>query len=191
MIELQQRVDGMQREIHLATQKIDNVNIRGRVIEFLITEEDSSLKRQMIQALHQEQALPEFKTENQLADFACKYADFKIAVDIKSKVLTHESNPKGYNVDKLLQFLSQKNSVYLVLLVGIAESGEITLRLCSIFDQRLLPPNTRIIAHWAGRLSRGVAQFIGSGLAEILHDDEKIQIDPKTAHQYLENLIAL
>lgn len=191
MAEFEQRIISMQQEIRIATQTIDNVNVRGRVIEFLITEENSQLKKQIIQALHQKQALPEFKTENQLADFACHYDNFEIAVDIKSKVLTYESNPKAYNVDKLLHFLSQENSVYLILLVGIAESGDIILRLCSIFDQRLLPPQTRIIAHWAGRSSRGVAQFLGSGLSKIIQDEPKVKINRQMAQQYLENLIAL
>ncbi len=181
------RVKKVQGEIAIAAF-IDNVNVRGRVIEYLITDNGSPLKDQIIQALRANKPLPEFKTEDKLGDYAKEYPGFLIETDIKTKVMFLDGNPKAYNIDKLLEFLSKDRSVYLIYLLGIGENGEIVARLCSIYDERLID-NTNVIHHWAGRNSRGVAQFIGSGLTQILKDDDKTSVSEQRAKTYLEELI--
>lgn len=142
---------------------INNVNVRGRAIEYLIAENDSPLKDQLIDALKDDKNLPQFKTEDKLGDYSKSYPSFDTETDIKSKIMSLDSNPKAYNIDKLLEFLAAEKSVYMIYLVGIGERGEIITRLCSVFDSRLIKA-TMVQPHWAGRNSRGVAQFLGTAL---------------------------
>lgn len=185
--DLDARVAKVQGEIAIAAF-IDNVNVRGRVIEYLITDNGSSLKDQIIKALHDNEPLPKFKTDDKLGDYAKDYPSFCTETDIKTKVLFLDGNPKAYNIDKLLEFLAKEKSVYMIYLLGIGEDGEIVARLCSIYDARLIR-NTNVIHHWAGRNSRGVAQFIGTGLVQILSEEDETVVSEKLATTYLENLI--
>ncbi len=185
--DLDSRVAKVQGEIAIAAF-IDNVNIRGRVIEYLITDNGSTLKDQIIKALRDNEPLPEFKTEDKLGDYSKEYPRFNTETDIKTKVLFLDGNPKAYNVDKLLEFLASDKSVYMIYLLGIDENGQFVARLCSIYDIRLIK-NTNIIHHWAGRNSRGVAQFIGSGLVKILQEKDATVISDRLAMKYLEDLI--
>jgi len=167
---------------------IDNVNVRGRVIEYLITDNGSSLKNQMIRALKNQTSLPQFKTEDKLGDYSRVFPEYVTETDIKTKVLFHDGNPKAYNIDKLLEFLATEKSVYMIYLLGIDDDGTMTARLCSAFDDRLLNA-TYVNHHWAGRNSRGVAQFIGHALAQILNDEDGTVIDKKKADNFLTELI--
>jgi len=46
---------------------IENVNVRGRVIQYLIAGEDESLRQQLVASLKaSETGLPRFKTDNRL-----------------------------------------------------------------------------------------------------------------------------
>lgn len=186
--DLDARVKKVQGEIAIAAF-IDNVNLRGRVIEYLITDNGSTLKDQIINALHNKQSLPSFKTEDKLGDYSKSFPSFNTETDIKTKVLFLEGNPKAYNIDKLLEFLATDKSVYMIYLLGIGDSGEITARLVSAYDPRLLN-NTNVIQHWAGRNTRGVAQFIGTGLVEILNQTDSPKIDKNAAEDFLNTLIA-
>lgn len=181
------RVAKVQGEIAIAVF-IDNVNIRGRIIEYLITDSGSTLKDQIIAALRNKTPLPQFKTEDKLGDYSKNYADFKTETDIKTKVMFLDGNPKAYNVDKLLEFLAKDKSVYMIYLLGVGSNGEIVARLCSVFDDRLIE-STNLIHHWAGRNSRGVAQFMGHGLARILEDKDAPQISETQARDFIESLI--
>ena len=183
------RVSRVQGEIAIAAF-IDNVNLRGRIIEYLITDNGSSLKDQIIQSLQNKTPLPQFKTEDKLGDYTKEYPSYRTETDIKTKVLFLDGNPKAYNVDKLLEFLATDKSVYMIYLLGIDEKGKIVARLCSAFDRRLIKA-TRIIHHWAGRNSRGVAQFIGSALVDILSDSSQNEIDGELAKDFLSNLIMM
>lgn len=185
--DLDERVRKVQGEIAIAAF-IDNVNIRGRIIEYLITDNGSNLKTQIIRALHDNEPLPRFKTEDKLGDYSKNYPLYYTETDIKTKVLFLNGNPKAYNVDKLLEFLATEKSIYMIYILGIDENGEIIARLCSAYDKRLILA-TNIIHHWAGRNSRGVAQFLGSALAEILNDAPKNQIDETEAKEFLISLI--
>lgn len=185
--DLDERVRKVQGEIAIASF-IDNVNVRGRIIEYLITDNGSNLKTQIIRALHDNSPLPQFKTEDKLGDYSKKYPSYHTETDIKTKVLFLDGNPKAYNVDKLLEFLTIDQSVYMIYILGIDENSQIVARLCSAYDNRLLSA-TNIIHHWAGRNSRGVAQFLGSALVKILNDDPTNQIDETKAIDFLTNLI--
>ena len=99
-----------------------------------------------------------------------------------------DGNPKAYNVDKLLEYLANDKSVYMIYLLGIGSNGNIVARLCSVFDERLIK-STNLLHHWAGRNSRGVAQFIGHGLEQILEDRDIPQISETVAENFIQNLI--
>lgn len=187
--DLDERVRRVQNEIAIAAF-IDNVNIRGRIIEYLITDNGSSLKEQIIKALHDNTSLPEFKTEDKLGDYSRVFPSYITETDIKTKVLFLDGNPKAYNIDKLLDFLATEKSVYMIYLLGIDEDKSIVARLCSVYDKRLLE-STNVVFHWAGRCTRGVAQFIGSGLCKILDDKEGTIIDKSKAIEKLNYYIEL
>ena len=181
------RVKSVQNEIAIAAF-IDNVNIRGRVIEYLITDDGSSLKEKIIDSLRNKKPIVNFKTEDKLGDYSKEYENFNTETDIKTKVLFLNGNPKAYNIDKLLSFLSEEKSVYMIYLLGIDSNGEIKSRLCSVFDQRLIN-STNIIHHWAGRNSRGVTQFIGDGLNKILDETKKNIFDTNLARNFIKTMI--
>ena len=185
--DLDDRVATVQGEIAIAAF-IDNVNVRGRIIEYLITDNGSTLKNQIIDALKNEKPLPQFKTEDKLGDYSRTFPEYVTETDIKTKVLFLDGNPKAYNVDKLLEFLATEKSVYMIYLLGIDDDGSIIARLCSAFDNRLVDA-TNIIHHWAGRNSRGVAQFIGHALTQILNDKNGTIINKNKAMSFIEEMI--
>lgn len=186
--DLDSRVSAVKDEIVLASE-INNVNLRGRVIEYLITESFSDIKEEIINALHDGTPLPEFITKDDLGDYRRGFDGYFTETDIKTKVLWTGSNPKAYNVDKLLEFLSEEESVYLIFLLGIDENGNVTTRLVSVFDERLIRA-TNVVHHWAGRNTRGAAQFMGEGLERILvEDDFRSIIDVSVAECFINVLI--
>lgn len=185
--DLDDRVKKVQGEIAIAAF-IDNVNVRGRIIEYLITDNGSTLKKQIIDALKNKKPLPQFKTEDKLGDYSRTFPEYVTETDIKTKVLFLDGNPKAYNVDKLLEFLATEKSVYMIYLLGIDDNGTIVARLCSAFDHRLVDA-TNIIHHWAGRNSRGVAQFIGHALTQILNDKNGTVIDKNKARTFVEDMM--
>ena len=173
--DLNDRVRAVESEIAIAAF-IDNVNLRGRIIEYLITAEDD-LKATLMRCLRTSQPPPEIFTADKLGDYERAFEHYLTETDIKTKVLFLSSNPKGYNIDKLLSFLSEEKSVYLVYVVAIDENRTIQTRLCSMFNRQLLS-GTRIIKHWAGRNSRGVTQYEGRALEAIVEDfDFEIDYD--------------
>lgn len=183
--DLQKRVNDVSSEIAIAAF-IDNVNIRGRIIEYLITSPEDS-RTNLIDALHSGSPLPEIRTADELGDYNCEFEKYNTATDIKTKVLFLSSNPKGYNIDKLLSFLSKEKSVYLIYVVAIDKNKKISTRLCSMYNRQLLT-GTRIIKHWAGRNSRGVTQYDGSALENIVSDFD-IKIDSEAATHFIERCL--
>lgn len=179
--DLQERVHSVAKEIAIAAF-IDNVNLRGRIIEYLVTE-SGDLHKTLIRALHSGSPLPEIFTADKLGDYEREFDDYYTATDIKTKVLFLSSNPKGYNIDKLLSFLSEEQSVYLIFIVAINKNERISTRLCSMYNRQLLSA-TRIIKHWAGRNSRGVTQYLGKALEDIVSDFDRT-IDAEQARQFL------
>lgn len=179
--DLNQRVCAVESEIAIAAF-IENVNLRGRIIEYLITAEDD-LKDTLMRCLRTKQPLPEIFTADELGDYEREFAQYLTETDIKTKVLFLSSNPKGYNIDKLLSFLSEEKSVYLVYIVAIDEDKTIQTQLCSMFNRQLLA-GTRIIKHWAGRNSRGVTQYDGRALEAIVEDFD-CGIDYKDSQDFI------
>jgi hypothetical protein len=177
--DLNERVRAVESEIAIAAF-IDNVNLRGRIIEYLITAEDD-LKATLMRCLRAREPLPEIFTADKLGDYERAFDHYLTETDIKTKVLFLSSNPKGYNIDKLLSFLAEEKSVYLVYVVAIDGDKTIQTRLCSMFNRQLLA-STRIIKHWAGRNSRGVTQYEGRALEAIVEDfDFEINYDKSQA----------
>lgn len=185
--ELNQRVEIVQKEISRAAM-IDNVNLRGRAIEYLITSEEaySDSNIRLNDSLLAEEALPSFTTDNDLGDFDKNFLNYTTKTDIKTKMLNLSSNPKGYNIDKILEFLSLPKSVYLVYIVTINHNYRIKTKLSTLFNSELLK-GTRIFHHWAGRNSRGVTQYSGHSLHEIVNSEESINIHRSMS--FLEELL--
>ncbi len=179
--DLNKRVHDVESEIAIAAF-INNVNLRGRIIEYLITSEDD-LKTTLMHCLHNKEPLPEIFTADKLGDYERNFERYLTATDIKTKVLFLSSNPKGYNIDKLLAFLATEKSVYLIFIITIDENKTIQTRLCSMFNRQLIS-GTRIVKHWAGRNSRGVTQYDGSILEAIVEDFDS-DIDYKASHDLL------
>jgi hypothetical protein len=183
--DLQARVNAVASEIAIAAF-IDNVNLRGRIIEYLITSADD-LRNVLIDALHTGRPLPEIYTADELGDYERNFEDFDTETDIKTKVLFLSSNPKGYNIDKLLSFLAMERSVYLIYVVAIDEHRHISTRLCSMYNRQILN-GTRIIRHWAGRNSRGVTQYDGSALESTIFEFD-CSINSYVAEQFIRTCI--
>ena len=183
--DLDSRVSKVSSEIAIAAF-IDNVNLRGRIIEYLITSTEK-LRLTLIDALHSGNSLPGIFTADKLGDYEREFDEYNTATDIKTKVLFLSGNPKGYNIDKLLSFLAKEKSVYMVYVVAINENKEISTRLCSVYNHQLLS-GTRVIKHWAGRNSRGVTQYDGRSLEEIVSSFEPI-IDSKDAISFISQFL--
>jgi len=161
---------------------IENVNIRGRVIEYLVSGENSELKEAIRKSLRHRHNLPQFSTDNRLSDYTKTFSNFHTETDVKSKIMSLASNPKGYNIDKLLEFLSSEGSVFFCYFIGIDGGDEIHTALVSPFDIRLLK-GTSLITHWAGRSSRGVSQFNGQVIKDlILSPNNKIDLALSDQH---------
>lgn len=186
--DLDNRVSKVQGEIAIAAF-IDNNNIRGRIIEYLITDNGSDLKTQIIDALNNKGPLPEFKTDDNLGDYSKQYPNYYTETDIKTKVLFLDGNPKAYNIDKLLEFLASQKAVYMIYLLGVGEKGKIVAQLCSSLDERLIAA-TKVQHHWAGRNTRGVTQFDGHALRIILDSPTGSIINNETARTFINSLIS-
>ena len=185
--DLQTRVSAVENEIAIAAF-IENVNLRGRIIEYLITSTDS-VHSELISALHNKTPLPQIYTLDKLGDYERSFDNYETSTDIKTKVLFLTSNPKGYNIDKLLSFLAEEKSVYLIFVVTIDDNKHISTRLCSMFNRQLLK-GTRINSLWAGLNSRGVTQYYGEALKETVFNFDK-SIDVDAAKQFIGKCISL
>ncbi len=158
--ELDSLVRKFQNEILIASL-IENVKIRGSVIEYLIAGKDESLKQHLISSLQNKMDVPQFKSENELGDYVKDFGDvYHTATDIKTKIMVLNSNPKAYNLDKMLSFLSGRSSVFMFYFVGIDFDKIFDPVLVSMFHDKVLD-STILIKHWAGRNSRGVSQLNG------------------------------
>ena len=100
--ELDGKVERHRNEI-ICAALIENINVRGRIIEYLIAGEDEVLRQEIIAALRSKGAgkgIPAFKTENALGDYQRVFEEFFTETDIKTKTMILSSNPKAYNLDK-------------------------------------------------------------------------------------------
>ena len=187
--ELDDKVEEFKNEILLAAL-IDNVNVRGRVIEYLIAGEDEALRQSLIVALKSDTpGLPQFRTDNTLGDYQRNFNAFDTETDVKTKIMILNSNPKAYNLDKMLEFLANARSVLMFYFVGIDPGRIVNTVLVSMFQRDLLEA-TILLRHWAGRNSRGVSQFEGKAINELIENPNS-QIDDLVAQEFLSHVIAL
>jgi hypothetical protein len=138
-----------------------------------------------------EEIINDQETRHGLADCIVPLdAGAVLLVDIKTKVMGLNSAPKAYNIDKLLRNLADGHKLFALLFVGIdATSGEVAVRLMSFLDDFLIP-RTVVQDHWAGRDSRGVAQFSGA-LSGLFAPGFERCVDPNRAREFIERLIGL
>ncbi len=187
--ELDTKVEKFKNEILLAAL-IENVNVRGRIIEYLIAGEDDRLRQEIINALQKRtNGIPQFKTENTLGDYTKEFNDFFTETDVKTKIMILDSNPKAYNLDKVLDFLSSERSVFMFYFVGVEPEKIVNTVLVSMFQERLLN-STILLKHWAGRNSRGVSQFEGKAISKLILSPES-SIDEERSISFLRDVLAL
>lgn len=186
--DLSARVEKVKNEIAIAAF-IENVNIKGNIIEYLITSDGGSTRDLLIDALMNNKPIPKIKNSHDFGDYNISFGEYETKTDIKTKVLFLNSNPKAYNIDKLLEFLSTEKSIYLLYFVGVNLNKQITTFLCPVFSSKLLNA-TRVIEHWAGRNSRGVVQFNGEEIKEII-EKKCAKIDIAKAQTYISGLLEL
>lgn len=188
-VELDSKVEKFRNEILLAAL-IENVNVRGRVIEYLIAGDDESLRQRLITALKSgTHGLPQFKTDNTLGDFRRNFDAFDTQTDVKTKIMILNSNPKAYNLDKMLEFLADDRSVFMFYFVGVDPGKIVNTVLVSMFQKDVVEA-TILLQHWAGRNSRGVSQLEG-GVINNLIERPDLQIDERMAQDLLEQIIGL
>lgn len=153
----------------LSLAALDNVNLRGNEIEQLITGGGSA---------------------HRLDDIERRYANGLLSIDIKTKLLDRASAPKAYNVDKMLRFLAEPDTVAAVLVIGIDVAGQdVRATLLPVLERSLLAV-TRVQHHWAGRGSRGVTQLSGL-FTQVFASDYSPTVPLDQAREFLRELIAL
>jgi hypothetical protein len=187
--ELDAQVSRFRSEILLAAL-IDNVNVRGRVIEYLIAGEDEALRQELVAALKVgDKGIPRFKTDNTLGDYTRIFPAYDTETDVKTKIMILSSNPKAYNLDKMLEFLANSRAVFMFCFVGVDPGKIVNTVLVSMFQEKLLK-GTILLKHWSGRNSRGVTQFEGTAINDLIVKPESA-INTEEARQFLLRVIAL
>ena len=170
---------------------IENVIIRGRLVETLITSDDIKRNELLLQLKNMQMALPTIDTKNGLGDYVREFEDGKTITDVKTKIIYLDSNPKAYNIDKFLDAMDNSNSIFFIYFVGIDELKVTNKILCSVYDKRLIKATT-FQQHWSGRSRRGTTQFIGKEINTLLKEEEfKNIIEVKTATELLNKFIQL
>jgi hypothetical protein len=168
------------QDVILIASLIENVNIRGRVIEYIIAGKDEKIRKELICALTNSQmGLPRFTTTNSLGDYTREFESFYTETDIKTKIMVLDSNPKAYNIDKMLEFLSNIKSIFLFYFIGINPGQIFNTALVSMFEERIVK-GTLLLKHWAGRNSRGVTQLEGKVIKDIINEPSN-KINLKTS----------
>ncbi len=187
--ELDSKVSKFKNEILLAAL-IDNVKVRGSVIEYLIAGEDEQLRQQLIAALKAgNRGIPQLHSANALGDYQRRFDAFDTETDVKTKIMILQSNPKAYNLDKMLGFLADDRSVFMFYFVGVDPGKIVNTVLVSMFQEKLLR-STIVLRHWAGRNSRGVTQFEGKTIDELITTPES-NVDERLSVDFLRTIIAL
>lgn len=173
----------------LVAAHIDNVNIRGRLIEALITSNQEERNRLLRNLSDIEHLLPTYNTKNDLGDYKRTFDNSDSYTDIKTKILYLDSNPKAYNIDKFLKCMSKGKTVFMFFFVGIDDTGIVNTILASVFHNKL--QNTTLLQHhWAGRGTRGVAQFNGKTINELLNEESFVnRIDEYESKHFLKTLL--
>jgi len=154
----------------LQAASIDNVNLRGNRIEQIITEAGNF---------------------HRLDDLVFSLSGgSRVLVDVKTKILTLQSNPKGFNIDKYLHSLSQGHTVISFFFVGIdVNTGMVRTGFASTLDQSVIRA-THVQFHWAGRNSRGVTQLTRD-LSAVFAAGFRERVDVPHARVFLQELMEL
>ena len=192
------------KKISHTSQELRENNIRGsfngsdivREFEGISTSaeniagEDESLRRQLITALKVgNRGIPQFKTDNTLGDYHRHFDAFDTETDVKTKIRILNSNPKAYNLDKMLAFLAKDRSVFMFYFVGIDPGKHVNTVLVSMFQRDLLR-STILLRHWSGRNSRGVTQFEGETINDLIVTPDS-SIDEGESVKFLKRVTAL
>ena len=186
--DLNNRCNKCRNEILIASH-IENTNIRGRLIESLITSDDEERKILIKNLKNLEIALPYYDTKNGLGDYHVEYENADTYTDIKTKVIYLNSNPKAYNIDKFLKQMADSRSVFMFFFIGIDENDIFNTLLCSVYHSELID-NTILQFHWAGRSTRGVAQFNGTAIDAMLKEKVFVNaIDSVKTKQFIKKLL--
>jgi hypothetical protein len=187
--ELDNKVKQYENEILIASH-IENVNIRGRIIEYFIAGDDENLKNKLVSDITEEyNKLPAFKTENTLGDYVRVFDNYHTETDVKTKIILLNSNPKAYNIDKFLEYHNKSNTVFLFYFIGIDAKKIFNNILVSVYQKDLIK-STILLRHWAGRNSRGVTQFEGTTIQKLLEKPSTV-IDEKLAIDFIRKLYDL
>ena len=93
------------------------------------------------------------------------------------------------NIDKFLKCMGNEKSVFMFFFVGIDETGIVNTVLASVFHDKL--QNTTLLQHhWAGRGTRGAAQFNGKTINELLYDGQfENNINDNESKSFLQKLL--
>ncbi|MBZ0256339.1 hypothetical protein K8I31_09765, partial [bacterium] len=129
-----------------------------------------------------------FKTSNSLGDYTKIFDAYYTETDVKTKIMVFNSNPKAYNLDKVLEFLSLDHSVFLFYFIGIDLKSIVNTVLISMFQEQLLI-STILLKHWAGRNSRGVSQFDGKVISQLIELPNN-QIDLTKSKKILDEILS-
>ncbi|MCL2109311.1 MAG: hypothetical protein FWH20_08210 [Oscillospiraceae bacterium] len=170
---------------------ISNAKLRGEIIEHLITSDDAT-KLSEISLCLANKCVPDVTNPHGLADYERVFENTRIGIDIKTKVMYLDSQPKGFSIDNILLYLSESDTVFLFYWVGIEKDGTLKLHLLPVFESKMLK-NSRIQKHWSGINQRGHIQFDGKMIKEILDDSDYsvAHISENDAKQMIENWIGL
>lgn len=186
--DLTERTQRVKDCIYIAS-RIENVNIRGRLVEILIMAEAEYREVLCHRLREAERESPVLFSDNKLGDYERIFDGIHTYTDIKTKIIYLDSNPKAFNVDKFLKCMGQNDSVFLFFFVGIDENGVLNTRLCSAY-QRELVSAYRVQAHLSGRLSRGTTLLLGKTIADILSAPAfNNVIDEREAEHFLDCLL--
>lgn len=186
--DLRMRCEEVKDAIIVASH-IDNVNIRGRLIEILITSDNQERSRLLQNLKDVEHRLPVYDTKNDLGDYTRRFPNSDTYTDVKTKIIYLDSNPKAYNIDKFLNCMAQEKSVFMLFFVGIDENGISNTILASVFHKELMD-TTILQHHWAGRGTRGTAQFYGKTINRMLSERQfQNSINQEDAKAFLKSLL--
>ena len=187
--DLNYRCSSVAQEIVIAS-RIENINIRGRLIEFLVTADEETRPKTAAEIERIEKELPRYETRNTLGDYHRVFENSDTYTDIKTKIICLDSNPKAFDIDKFLECMSGEKSVFLFFFIGIDPSGITGTALVSVFHKSLI--ETSIAQeHWSGRSTRGHVQYRGETIRKILETgaDFTNEIDAGLSEAFLDAIL--
>ena len=186
--ELDKRTMAVASDIYLIETFYDHdVKLRGSLIEFFITSTDEKRKEEIRKKIKDRSVIKDIVSKNDLGDYSAKIDGFSVETDIKSKLVTRSSTPKLYNIEKLLKFLSEPSSVYLLYIILVDGTEKPRTELVSAFQKQILE-KTRIDPRFAGKNTRGTTQSSGKALEYFLTEPD-FCIDIGEAKAFLERMI--